>query len=165
MFRSVWFFLGCLAVLASFVGCDFGGGGVATIPVSGTVTLDGSPVAGARVAFSPKSPEGRAAAGITDTSGRFTLTTVEAGDGAMAGSYTVTISKTAASKTPGQADPRGTGGQMNPQDMEAIMKGKAGETKEAAQSLLPEKYASADTSGFTAEVGEKRDFTFDMKSQ
>ena len=63
-----------------------------TIPVSGTVTLDGQTIAGAAVVFTPE--EGRQATGTTDSSGRFELSTFRLGDGALPGPHRVTVSKT-----------------------------------------------------------------------
>ena len=70
-------------------GC--GSGRLATLPVTGTVTFRGQPVAGAAVNF--LSETGPAAWGSTDQQGRFQLTTFDTNDGAAAGSYGVTISK------------------------------------------------------------------------
>jgi hypothetical protein len=167
MLRLDWKYLVCLAALACFVGCPGGGGSIGTAPVTGTVTLDGNPVDGAKVVFSPKSAGGRAAVGTTDASGKFSLTTLEAGDGAIPGSYQVSISKTAAPQAAFQ-DPRSKGGEVTPEQSKAIMEAaKAGAGATAPESLIPEIYAKADTSGFTAEVkaSGKNDFSFEMKSQ
>ncbi|MEK6247545.1 MAG: carboxypeptidase-like regulatory domain-containing protein [Planctomycetales bacterium] len=75
-------------------GC-WGGGGDhdPTIPVSGTVTLDGMPLADATVSFIPEN--GRPANGTTDADGRFELTTYEKGDGVAISKHKVTVSKPA----------------------------------------------------------------------
>jgi len=171
MSRSSWFCLICL-LLVAFAGCPGGDAGVGTVPVTGTVTLDGSPVGGATVSFTPKSGDLRAATGMTDSGGRFELTTVAGGDGAMPGSYTVTIAKTAAQAAAPAEDPRAMGGELTPEQREAASQAAAdamsgGGAAAAAESAIPEKYASADTSGFTADVspGGENDFTFDMTSQ
>jgi|SRR5579883_2635769 len=63
-------------------------------PVSGTVLIDGRPTADAVVTLYPVNgtsephPSGR-----SDANGRFTLTTREAGDGALAGEYRVTVTR------------------------------------------------------------------------
>ncbi len=74
-----------VAVVAAvaFAGC--GGGSVSTVPVSGTVTLDGKPLAGATVNFATKD---FAAQGKTDSKGKFTLV-----QGAQPGANAVFISK------------------------------------------------------------------------
>ena len=68
-------------------------------PVSGTVTLDGQPVAGARVIFEPQRSgkealeAGPGSDGKTDEDGRYTLATTDAGEtGAVVGPHTVMIS-------------------------------------------------------------------------
>ncbi len=73
------------AVLLS--GC--GGDGVR--PVSGLVTYQGQPVAGADVMFTPT--EGKPSHGITDEEGRYELTTEKPGDGAWIGTHQVTVQK------------------------------------------------------------------------
>jgi dipeptidyl aminopeptidase/acylaminoacyl peptidase len=59
-------------------------------PVSGTVTLNGQPLAEGHIAFHPTEPGGHSALGII-RDGRFTLRTVDPNDGALPGSYKVTI--------------------------------------------------------------------------
>ena len=64
-------------------------------PVSGTVTLDGKPLAGAGVMFLPRDDtRGNACVGLTDASGKYTLKPERAsGTGAPEGTFAVTISK------------------------------------------------------------------------
>ena len=57
--------------------------------VSGTVTLDGKPVAGVNVVFKPDL--GRAAAGNTDAEGRYTLQYLEGVEGTKLGPNTVSF--------------------------------------------------------------------------
>lgn len=57
--------------------------------MSGAVTYNGQPIEGVSVAFVPAS--GRPAAGITDASGHFTLSTFGTGDGAVLGSHKVAL--------------------------------------------------------------------------
>ena len=60
---------------------------VEPVPVTGAVAHNGAPLAGAKVAF-----HGRyTAVGITDTDGRFALSTFEPDDGAFPGVYVVVI--------------------------------------------------------------------------
>jgi hypothetical protein len=64
-----------------------------TVPVRGRVTFEGRPAAGAYVVFQAQAKEGgppRADA-LADADGSFTLSTYEAGDGAVAGKYVVTV--------------------------------------------------------------------------
>lgn len=67
------------------------------VPVSGTVKLDGRPLAQARVIFQPmkqpgtKGEVGPGSYGKTDDQGRFTLETVDRLDGAVVGPHMVRI--------------------------------------------------------------------------
>ncbi|WP_339728059.1 hypothetical protein [uncultured Gimesia sp.] len=118
-----------------------------TIPVTGTVTIDGKLLPKGTVTFQPKSSsEGnvkRPAIGQIDTTGRVQLSTFEAGDGVLPGSYAVVI-------TAFENDPTA-------EEYAAGVKRK---------SLIPDKYSNALTSGLEADVAEgKNDFTFDLKSR
>jgi hypothetical protein len=91
------------------------------VPVSGTVTLDGKPLRGARVAFN-----GREARSSTNAKGFFKLLTWNGRsevDWVIPGSYKITV-------------------------VNIRVMGKSGPRK----NMLPERYASGDTSGLTAEV-------------
>jgi hypothetical protein len=122
-------------------------------PVSGVVTYKGSPVEGATVTFSPQGA-GRAAAGTTGADGRFTLTTLQPGDGAMPGEYGVAVSKV---KTISQ--------ELSNEEMQKYIEEHGGPPPTETQSLLPEKYARADSSGLTATVkeGEENKFEFPLE--
>jgi len=67
------------------------------VPVSGRVTMDGQPLAEARITFQPvgdwQNPyPGPASYGVTDSAGHFTLTLIDSGQpGAMVGKHRVTI--------------------------------------------------------------------------
>ncbi|MDR1269978.1 MAG: carboxypeptidase-like regulatory domain-containing protein [Planctomycetaceae bacterium] len=64
--------------------------------VSGTVLVDGAPMQGISVIFSPVNPnEGHSAGGITDTNGHYKLSTagLDIGGGAVSGTYNVTFRK------------------------------------------------------------------------
>jgi hypothetical protein len=138
----------CIAVAALcclIMGCSGGSGGaprVTTHKVTGKVTFNGTPVANANVTFSPTGPGIPSAMGLSDTQGMYTLTTYDAGDGAAAGTYKVMVYKTApkAENSAPQHDPTGKTATMKPQGHG----GKAGAAG-GGGSLLPEKYASADT--------------------
>jgi hypothetical protein len=83
--------LSCLVFAA---GCGSSSG---TIPVHGTVTLDGKPLPGAVIIYqpndvSPKTPS-RNAQGTIMLDGTYSLTSFQTGDGAFPGEYTVLITK------------------------------------------------------------------------
>ena len=65
------------------------------VPVTGTVTLDGKPLDGATVYFTPVGDtRGVDAFGKTDSQGRYTLGSRKMGKGTPIGQYKVTIGKT-----------------------------------------------------------------------
>ena len=83
-----------LLALMLVVGCHRG---PAVVFVEGIVRLDGAPLEGASVAFTPvEASGGAAAAGFTDAQGRFVLSARGArlGAGTTVGEYVVIVSKT-----------------------------------------------------------------------
>lgn len=81
----------CAGLALACVGCGQATvGRAATAPAAGVVTLAGQPLADVNVTFTPAA--GRPATGRTDATGRFTLSTFVAGDGAIPGVHRVTLS-------------------------------------------------------------------------
>lgn len=81
------------SILAATILASSGCSGPARPPlgsVEGTVTLDGQPLAGAAVLFTPEGP-GRTSIGITDSSGHYTLVYLRDIKGADVGRHTVRI--------------------------------------------------------------------------
>ena len=70
-----------------------GCGGDGTVKVSGTVTLDGAPLANVQVNFDSPTGKVRPASGMTNGEGKFKLKTIKENDGAMPGEYKVTVAK------------------------------------------------------------------------
>ena len=146
--------LGAFSVIlgAAIVGC---GGGVETpetVPVSGTVMYNGNPVPGATVSFmSDAAP--RAATGITDSEGKFQLSTFGANDGAIPGEHKVTVTKIegeqAASTSPNTAMMNDPSAMANAYQQQAQGAGAQG-----PKSALPEKYASLSSTPLTETVKE-----------
>ncbi len=128
--------LAAAAIMLPVAGC--GPSRPTTIPVSGAVTLDGKPAAGAQVMLVPEDG-GRPAEGTTDDSGRFTLGTFEAGDGALPGRHAVTVVARRISGVNADAD--GLEGDVAPGGVKV-------------QWLVPERYSNPKTSGLTAEVAK-----------
>lgn len=64
-----------------------------TYPVSGTVTLDGKALPGATVTFISDAASNKAAATTTDAQGKYSMSTFKQGDGAVPGSYKITVAK------------------------------------------------------------------------
>jgi hypothetical protein len=81
--------LGVLVVVAVLFTAGCGGGGPSLGEVSGKVTLDGQPLAGALVEFQPA--EGRGSIGVTDAQGSYRLSHTEDLQGAVVGTHTVRI--------------------------------------------------------------------------
>ena len=82
--------------------------GLPVAPVTGTITLDGKPLQGARVCFQPRSAgnaliAGGPSYGETDESGRYELATLNGMRGAVVGEHRVMISTQKK-----KADPEGT---------------------------------------------------------
>lgn len=122
-------FLGWMGVC----GCSHG---PQCIPVRGTVTRGGQPVAGAEVTFQPV--QGSPAIGKTNEQGEFLLSTFGDKDGALPGDYRVTIVKN--EPIPGPAN-----------DPYPRMK-----------NLLPPVYANPQTTTLTAKVASPDSTTFDF---
>jgi|SRR5215469_11396981 len=84
-------------------------------PVSGTVTMNGKPLAGALVIFSPVAKEGRIDAGIgssgkTNDKGEYTLTSDTGRPGALVGKHRVSVSLMSSGS--GESDDRRRPGQL-----------------------------------------------------
>ena len=120
--------LGLAAItIAAVTGC--GDGRFPTAPVSGSVTLDGKPLTNGTVIFTPK--QGWPAQGTLDSEGRFTLTTYNAGDGAILGPNQVVVIAVT------EEDPN--------EHFERP-------PSRPVQSLIPERYGNQSTSGLSHEV-------------
>lgn len=144
------------------LGCGSGPGDLN--PVSGVVTLDGEPLAGATVNFSPTSDStGRPAVGTTNDQGVYELTDMQhsqAGPGVAAGEYRVSITKTSGGNRsmPDEHDPD------NP-DNEGLPDPTAGGAA-AVKSLVPDKYTDRSSSGLiaTIESGKNENVDFELTS-
>lgn len=130
-------------------------------PVSGQVTIDGTPVAQGSIRFYPA--EGRMAIGeIVD--GQYALRTYEENDGAVLGAHKVTIKavETKAKKVPKfDPPPDATPAQIKELEVEML------EGMDAAFVwIVPEKYSTLSRTPLTAEVqvGENP-INFSLKSE
>lgn len=157
-----FYYLSALLLGATMLGCSDGrpAGAKPTHEVSGKVTMGGSPVAGATVTFSPTGDQ-PPAFGRTGTDGTFTLTTYDSGDGAVAGSYKVRVTKSAG----GSGAPEGPEGGHDPDNPEAFQTPMQYEeqARTGPSSLLPEQYASDETTPLTAEVSEGGENKFEFE--
>ena len=120
--------------------------------VSGTVTLDGEPLVGAFVLFTPTADEGDNATSQTDEDGRYTLQTLtgRVDGGTTPGTYVVTFSQL-------ESVWDGRSYFVNSQN-ERVPDTRAVES-------LPSLYTSSQTSPFTVEVRNRVEtFNFDLTS-
>lgn len=138
---------------------------VRTFPARATVVLDGAPVAGAAVFFSPTS-DGFAAYGVCDGHGVAQMTTFSPGDGAASGVYNVKVSKDEATRNPtiNLPDPETDPDGYERAHAKMVAEGKA---LFDVTNLIPEKYRDYATSGLTADVlpQDNNEFRFDLSSK
>ncbi len=135
----------CTVVLANIAGC---GGSVKGIdpdlvPVTGTVLLDGKPLASGIVGFAPEEEGASSSTGIIKN-GKFTLKQTASAHGAKPGKYKISIQSWS---TPPSMDKDGKS-----------IKG---------VSAIHKKYNNPKTSGLSAEVkkDDTNDFTFELKKE
>ena len=117
------------------------GGGLA--PVSGTVTLDGEPVAGAKVTFLPAGP-GIPATGTTDATGRYELRIGSGRTGVPRGRYGVTVSKLKVSTVTQGGAHIGTGAVETEPTSDGLV--------QVIEHVVPRRYADPATSGLEIDV-------------
>jgi hypothetical protein len=131
------------------------------LPVMGSVSLDGKPVAKASVMFHPENG-GRPAWAITDDDGSFALTTFKSGDGTLLGNHVVTV--TLAQEGPPKKQSH------NPDltnENASVMEMFTVQQPNRKKWIVPEKYSDTDTSGltFTVADGADNNATFELESK
>lgn len=147
--------------------------GLATYPVSGTVTYQGKAVAGASVSFSTNNPDAPKAGGFTDSEGRYSLSTylspTEILDGAAPGDYEVAIAKENAAIDAQGTDQMNSAG-VDHQEMMRKMWSKQFQktTGNNGQPVkpkppIPERYSKTATSGLKATVRTSPNTSVDFK--
>jgi hypothetical protein len=149
----------CAALLIVFIaGCGDAGPKIprpTVFPVHGVVKYNGEPVVGADVTFTSES-ENRSAFGRTDEKGVYHLTTFSGNDGAVEGKQTVLIVKTLI--------PTSTSAPPSIDSEEYVPPGYETEplAAEEPNSVIPAKYAKAETSGLLAVVNAENDNEIDF---
>ncbi|MDR1923615.1 MAG: Ig-like domain-containing protein [Planctomycetaceae bacterium] len=145
------FFLSAVLVLC---GCSPKATLSGLAPVQGVVTLDGNPVEGAIVSFSPLQSNGemRAAAGQTDAQGKFLMTTLSPQDGVTPGKFAVTVIKYEKYGPPPLKVINESGEDVTPPHPE--------------KNVLPKKYETRETSDIQVTIPDSGDknITIDLKS-
>jgi hypothetical protein len=121
----------------------------APVPVQGTLTVDGKPLANANVMFVPDDPEGKTATGTTDASGAFRLTTFKLNDGAMRGSYKVTVTHSERIEIPANI--------TDPDEQKEFMA-----SQPRKPPVIPEAYAQPDQTPLKHRVPEDGDAKLDV---
>jgi hypothetical protein len=129
------------------LGCNSQSKLLGLVPVEGIVYYDGKPLDGAAVNFIPQDLNQRSAIGTTDSTGKFTLMTLNPNDGATPGEYKITISKVYREKKESETDEQSS------------------DSKDNIQSLIPIKYSIPNDSGLTATVPSKgvKDLKFELE--
>jgi len=165
------FILVCVFVTLCFsAGCGTKGKGLKTEYVEGIITLDGVPLEGASVQFSPADPfssnptpgQPEMANGLTDKNGKYTLSSINGdfGKGAIAGEYRVLVSKIKA--TTAELDESG-----RPVDGKGFGRDAAGQPITTIQEdLIPPVYHDRKKSPLTYTVvsGKNLNVDFDLKA-
>lgn len=143
--KALW--IGTMLLL-TVAGCQKSAGPptIKTLPVTGTVTLDGKPLSGADVVFMSAETSG-AFAGRTDDKGEYQLQSFGAAKGSCQGMHRVTISRLVKpdGSLPGPDEPPANSG---------------------ATETLPGKYSDAAFTTLSADVpAEGKNFDFDLQSK
>jgi hypothetical protein len=119
--------------------------------------MQGKPVAGAVITFVPTSNEGEAATAITDSDGKYALTTWRAGDGARPGEYRVKVSK----QEQTAVDPSKMVKNLSIEEEQKIYVENK-KPRPPAKSLVPSKYQDESSSGLSHTV-PNGSTTFDIE--
>jgi len=136
-----------LLVTCAFVGC--GSDLPKTVPVTGTVTLDGKPLEGATVNLL-SDEKSLPAGGTTDESGNFTIKTTvgdKVVDGAVVGTHKVAVTKTSSSGPAVEMDL-----EAQKKMMEQMTVNPAITSNVKVEDLVPAKYKNPLQSGLVANV-------------
>jgi len=140
-----------LTALSFVMGC--GKPYLKTEPVQGMVTLDGAPLSGASLMFTPKGGVGTASYGLTDAEGKYKLQTLQGlpDAGTTPGEYVVTITKSVADPAKKTFTVDADGNRIE---------------SEVHVQILPAVYAEYNKSILSATVvSGKNEFNFDLKSK
>ena len=136
-----------VAILAAinFNGCSSSGPELGD--VTGKVTLDGRPVAGASITFRPQGEKGSTSYGGTNSEGAYTLMFTRDKNGAMPGEYFVDIETT----------------KLKKRDIEDLKS--QGQPEPPPFVAIPKKYRGAEQLKATVKAGEKNVINFELDSK
>ena len=123
-------------------------------PVYGTVTYQGKPLESGTITFTPGDLHNGRSAGGTIKEGNYSLASLTADDGAMAGNYKVSV---VSQKTHTEGmDPRLKTMYEKALSTPGVPIPPQAKKKATVEDLVPKKYSDTKTSDLKAEVGEKR---------
>jgi hypothetical protein len=158
----------CLALMigpALFytLGCSDDGFGKRN-PVSGTVKYNGQPVAKGRINFVPKGGAGHGAHGEIENGSFGSLTTLNPGDGAVAGDYTVTVDTREIDEAAAKAEGEKLAQKHGMSNLAQLPPEVQAKAFAKAKSSVPAKYQSSSTTDLKATVAEgSNSFEFELK--
>lgn len=144
---------GVLLTMLLGAGC---GGPNTPVKVRGVVLLDDKPIPGAMVTYIPLAGNGRQAQGFTQADGSFQLTTFQPNDGALPGSYKITVQVLDAVEVPG-------GAASSRQGMEAAAKAQQGQ--KPSRFKLPSGYGDPARTPLKGQVPPDGKVTLQLLSQ
>jgi hypothetical protein len=127
-------------------GCSSGGDGLPREPISGTVTLDGAPLAQGNIAFTPADPSTGSGVGAVVVGGAYEVPRAQ---GPVPGSYVVSISSTEEVQAKASAKP------AQPGDGDAPL----------IRERIPAKYNAQTTLKAEVTKGGKNVFDFPLSSK
>jgi hypothetical protein len=156
VFRAEFAFI---SVVIAIPGCGGSSDLPRRFPVSGTVTYNGTPLGKGTINFVPVDAKGRAAGG-TIADGRFSLTTQDQDDGALPGKYKVAVlSKETDTSTVDLKIKKPREGRETEAEKKAMAtyfpQKVAARAAAKAKNLVPVRFGSPETSGWTFEVKEQ----------
>jgi hypothetical protein len=146
-----------LVLLVAVSGC---GGKNTPVNVEGIVTLDGEPLAGATVVFTPIGEHGQSATALTESDGSFRLTNAKGEKGALPGEYKVLVSLGEEMKFAGGEHP-------DPSEIDKLMTAKMRKqkTSRGKKSPVPAKYANPEITPFKETVPPKGKIKLELSSK
>jgi hypothetical protein len=150
-----------LIILAPLSGC--GAGRHKTVPVEGQVlwSKDGKPVEGATVTFEADNLP--SASGITNSEGKFKLTTYTNNDGAVPGDYKVTIVKAAKAGGGSGLDLKNMSPEERTKAMTGQMAGMNDGGRTESKDELPKEYQNKEKSGLKVQVPSSTPIVFKIR--
>lgn len=145
-------YLALLVLLIVVAGC---GMGLGTVPVHGTVKLDGQPLAKATVQYLALDPGGKDALGTTDANGMFRLSTLEPGDGAFPGKYKVVV------RSVSEADPN----VVSTTVLEAMQAASSSRKRAGGSVIIPPRFSNPGKTILEQNVPSHGDVVFELQSE